>query len=61
MAVDARWDDLPIWIHLAIWLPLTLVLCLALLPIAKGGLIGLQWALRMHGFAAPVVAGPGRS
>jgi hypothetical protein len=28
------------------------VLCLYFLPRIKGGLIGLQWALRMHGFGA---------
>jgi uncharacterized protein (DUF983 family) len=40
----------PTWVHLAIWLPLTLVLSLLLLPVVKGALIALQWALRMHGF-----------
>jgi uncharacterized protein (DUF983 family) len=39
-----------IWVHMAMWLPLTLVLSLALLPMFKGAVIGLQWALRMHGF-----------
>ena len=38
------------WIHLIIWLPMTLGLSLWLLPHVKGTLIGLQWALRMHGF-----------
>ncbi len=37
-------------VHMLLWLPLTLALSLVLLPIVKGGLIGLQWALRMHGF-----------
>lgn len=36
--------------HLLIWLPVTLALSLSLLPVVKGALIGLQWALRMHGF-----------
>ena len=40
----------PIWVHMAIWLPLTLVLALALLPPIKGSVVGLQWALGMHGF-----------
>jgi uncharacterized protein (DUF983 family) len=40
------------WVHAAIWLPLTLILCLSLLPVVKGALVGLQWALRMHGFGA---------
>lgn len=39
-----------LWVHLSLWLPLTLGLCLALLPPLKGMLINLQWALRMHGF-----------
>lgn len=40
----------PLWLHLVLWLPLTLLLLLALLPVIKGALVGLQWALRMHGF-----------
>jgi uncharacterized protein (DUF983 family) len=40
----------PIWLHITLWLPLTLILTLALLPSVKGALVGLQWALRMHGF-----------
>jgi uncharacterized protein (DUF983 family) len=43
----------PSWVHMAIWLPLTLALTLVLLPAVKGSLIGLQWALRMHGFDSP--------
>ena len=39
-----------LWIHMALWLPLTLALSLLLLPRVKGALVGLQWALRMHGF-----------
>ncbi len=42
----------PSWVHAVIWLPLTVVLCLLVLPVTKGALVGLQWALRMHGFAA---------
>jgi uncharacterized protein (DUF983 family) len=38
------------WVHAALWVPLTLALCLLLLPRIKGALVGLQWALRMHGF-----------
>ena len=37
-------------IHLLLWLPLTLGLSLALLQPVKGAIVGLQWALRMHGF-----------
>lgn len=39
-----------VWVHLSIWIPLTIILSLWLLPIFKGGLICLQWALKMHGF-----------
>lgn len=40
----------PLWLHAALWLPLTVILTLVLLPSVKGTLVGLQWALRMHGF-----------
>jgi uncharacterized protein (DUF983 family) len=40
----------PGWVQAAVWLPLTLILTLLLLPRVKGALIGLQWALYMHGF-----------
>ena len=43
----------PLWLHALVWFPLTVVLCLAMLPTAKGALIGLQWGLRMHGFGGP--------
>lgn len=52
------------WVHAALWLPLTLALVLFILPMTKGALIGLQWALRMHGFdghadeAAPATGMP---
>lgn len=39
-------------VHLVLWVPLTLGLSLWLLPRVKGALVGLQWALRMHGFGA---------
>lgn len=39
-----------VWLQLAIYLPLTLVMSLALLQPVKGAVVGLQWALRMHGF-----------
>lgn len=37
-------------VHLAVWLPLTLGMSLALLQPVKGAIVGLQWAIRMHGF-----------
>lgn len=39
------------WQHLAIWVPVTLILTLGLLQPVKGAVVGLQWALRMHGFS----------
>jgi uncharacterized protein (DUF983 family) len=42
----------PTWVQLSVWLPLTIVLCLLLLPVVKGTLVALQWALRMHGFGS---------
>ncbi|MFM7085277.1 MAG: DUF983 domain-containing protein [Hyphomicrobium sp.] len=39
-----------VWVHMTLWIPLTIVLSLWLLPLVKGALVGLQWALRMHGF-----------
>ncbi len=45
----------PYWLHAAIWLPLTLGLTFWLMPRVKGALIGLQWALRMHGFGGEAV------
>lgn len=49
MATDT-WLVLESWQHLAIWIPVTVVLSLLMLQPLKGGVIGLQWALRMHGF-----------
>jgi uncharacterized protein (DUF983 family) len=42
------------WVHYAIWMPLLLTMTFWLLPRIKGALVGLQWALRMHGFAEPL-------
>ena len=50
LVVEKIWMP-ELWIHFILWLPLTLFLTLWLLPRVKGAVIGLQWALRMHGFA----------
>lgn len=42
--------DWPIWQHVLLWPFLTVVLSLILLQPIKGAIVGLQWALRMHGF-----------
>lgn len=41
----------PLWVHASLWTPMILGMSLLLLPRIKGALIGLQWALRMHGFS----------
>ncbi|MET4482162.1 uncharacterized protein (DUF983 family) [Bradyrhizobium sp. F1.13.3] len=40
----------PVGLQLAIYLPLTVLMSLALLQPVKGAVVGLQWALGMHGF-----------
>jgi uncharacterized protein (DUF983 family) len=40
----------PVALQLAIYLPVTLILSLILLQPVKGAVVGIQWALRMHGF-----------
>lgn len=42
--------DLPMWAHMMIWGPLTIFLSVALLQPVKGAVVGLQWALKIHGF-----------
>ncbi|MEO5322713.1 DUF983 domain-containing protein [Mesorhizobium sp. CC13] len=49
MAVEAT-SSLSTWQHLAIWVPLTIISALALLRPVKGAVVGMQWALYMHGF-----------
>ena len=50
MAIE-RVLTLTTWEHLAIWVPITLVMTIGLLQPTKGAVVGLQWALRMHGFS----------
>lgn len=49
LVVEVLWRP-EIWIHMAIWPLLTVLLALVLMRPIKGALIGLQWALYMHGF-----------
>jgi uncharacterized protein (DUF983 family) len=50
-----------VWLQLTVYLSFTLVASLALLQPVKGAVVGLQWALRMHGFDenAPAEISPG--
>ena len=49
MIVEAR-VDLSLQTHLLIWIPLTVVLSLLLMQPVKGGVVGMQWAVKMFGF-----------
>jgi uncharacterized protein (DUF983 family) len=49
LGVEALWRP-SLLLHMSIWIPTTLGLALLLLPSVKGGVVGLQWALRMGGF-----------
>lgn len=40
----------PIWLQATVWSLVTLLMAMAVLPMVKGALVGLQWALYMHGF-----------
>ncbi len=53
LAMEQYYGDTPTWFNLTIWPFATLVLCLWILPMMKGALVGLQWANKMHGFGAP--------
>ena len=61
---ETRFDDVPLWLHVALWPALALILCLLLLQPVKGGVVGLQYALGMHGFANAsrlITGGPGEA
>jgi uncharacterized protein (DUF983 family) len=49
LMAETRFET-PLWLHLALWPALALLLSLALLQPAKGAVVGLQYALGMHGF-----------
>ena len=49
LVVEKLWAPaLPV--HFVLWTAVTLALTFALMPRVKGAIVGLQWALRMHGF-----------
>lgn len=47
--VERSWKP-DLSVHAALWLPLSILLTLWLLPMVKGAIVGLQWAVGMHGF-----------
>jgi uncharacterized protein (DUF983 family) len=58
MLMAERFAEWSMATHMLVWVSLTLLLGVALMQPVKGGVIGLQWALRMHGFADPQERGP---
>jgi uncharacterized protein (DUF983 family) len=60
LTTDTLFPDFPLLYQSILWSTLTVGLSLLLLPAFKGGLIGYQWALRMHGFdSAPDASSAG--
>jgi uncharacterized protein (DUF983 family) len=53
MLAFESFGDSPVWLQMLVWPSITLVLAMLLLQPVKGAIVGLQWALRMHGFGAP--------
>jgi uncharacterized protein (DUF983 family) len=49
IVVERLWHP-ELWVHFSLWVPLVLAMSLLILPLVKGGIVGLQWALCMHGF-----------
>ena len=49
LVVEKLWHP-PLEVHFVLWTVVTLALAFALMPAVKGAIVGLQWALRMHGF-----------
>lgn len=50
LSAEAFWPDSPFWLEATGFCVAAGLLSLVLLPRVKGALVGLQWALRMHGF-----------
>jgi uncharacterized protein (DUF983 family) len=50
LVLAEKFSDWSMTTHMLVWPALTVAMCLALMQPIKGGVIGLQWALRMHGF-----------
>ncbi|KRE13449.1 hypothetical protein ASE63_18425 [Bosea sp. Root381] len=45
-----KYSDWSMGLQMLLWPALTVILSLVLMQPVKGGVIGLQWAVRMHGF-----------
>jgi uncharacterized protein (DUF983 family) len=51
MLYAETYGDWPILWHVVTWPLLTILLSFAIIQPIKGGIVGLQWANRMHGFS----------
>jgi uncharacterized protein (DUF983 family) len=51
--LEMAYTDVAPWIYMVTMLPAAIILPLVTLPSIKGAVVGLQWANRMYGFAAP--------
>ncbi len=49
MLTDSFMPD-ALWVHLLVWVPVVILTSLISIQPIKGGVIGLQWAMRLHGF-----------
>jgi uncharacterized protein (DUF983 family) len=45
----------PAWGYIVAFLPLAIGLTIVALPAVKGAIVGIEWALRQHGFACETV------
>ncbi|AMJ59914.1 DUF983 domain-containing protein [Bosea sp. PAMC 26642] len=50
LVMAEKYADWPMWLHMTIWPAMAIVLSLLLMQPVKGGVVGLQWGMRMHGF-----------
>ena len=50
VAANLRFD-MAMWIQMTLWPGLALLFAMLMIQPAKGAVIGLQWARRMHGFS----------
>ncbi len=49
VVTEKTWHP-PLAYHFAAWIPLAVLLTALLMPRVKGAIVGLQWALQLHGF-----------
>ncbi|MBM3520570.1 MAG: DUF983 domain-containing protein [Alphaproteobacteria bacterium] len=52
LVVEKLWQP-TLAFHFILWTIVTLALTFLLMPSVKGAVVGLQWALRLHGFGGP--------